>query len=137
MCESSTCEKCRCCNCSDTTANLHRLTPVCSACPAAAYHCSVGRGKPDGFGVHVQAALTVLAYLDTCDKKTEANSSFSSDILAKFPVFRRACLLNSKFKSKRNLNPLLFFCSNLPAKVEFLPNDVCPLMLHPVIAMVV
>lgn len=52
-----------------------------------------------------------------------------------FPVFRTACLLNSKFKSKRNLNPLLFFWSNLPAKVEFLPNDVRPLMLHPVIAM--
>lgn len=66
-------EKCRCCNCLGTDAKLHRLTSVRSASVLQeAITLVSARKKPDGFGVHIQAALTVLAYLDARNKKTEA-----------------------------------------------------------------
>lgn len=72
-CESSVCEKSRRCSCSDANADLRRLTPAHSVSVLQELITLVClQRKTDGFGMHIHAALTVLAYLDACNKKTEA-----------------------------------------------------------------
>lgn len=83
---------------------------------------SAGRRKPDGFGAHIQG--TVLTYLDTCKRKTEAcqaNSWFSQDLLNSILCAGGLVCQTASLQAKRNINLLLFFWSNPTTKVEFLP----------------